>query len=124
MILALIAFGGAIGSISRYLLGGFVQRSMHVAFPFGTLAVNILGCLAIGVIYRSLPPIDPHGSNVSALLIVGFCGGFTTFSTFSLETVGLLAGGDWLKAALYVALSVFVCLAATGVGLRIGSMAR
>lgn len=118
MILALIAAGGAIGSVARYLLGGFVQKTTHLAFPIGTLVVNVLGCLAIGIIYRSLPP-ERAGSLASAAFVVGFCGGFTTFSTFSLETVGLILGGEWVKATMYVALSAVTCVAATAIGLRL-----
>lgn len=124
MILLLIALGGALGSVCRYLLGSVVQRSTHAEFPLGTLVVNILGCLAIGAIFRLIPPVAPRGSPTSALLIVGFCGGFTTFSAFSLETIGLLTGGEWLKAVVYVGLSVLVCLAATAIGLRLGGLAR
>jgi CrcB protein len=118
MILALIAAGGAVGSVARYLLGGFVQRTAHLGFPVGTLVVNVLGSLAIGMIYAALPH-DRREGIVSATLMVGFCGGFTTFSTFSLETVGLIVGGEWVKATSYIALSVASCVAATALGLRL-----
>jgi fluoride exporter len=117
MPLVLIAIGGALGSVSRYLLGSVVQRTLHI-FPAGTFVVNVLGCLAIGWLYRSLPPGE-SGANMSALAVVGFCGGFTTFSTFSLETVGLINGGETPKALAYVALSAVTCAAATALGMRI-----
>ena len=118
LILALIAAGGAAGSVARYLLGGFVQKTTHLAFPVGTLVVNVLGCLAIGMIYSALPH-DRREGLVSATFIVGFCGGFTTFSTFSLETIGLILGGEVVKAMSYVALSAASCVAATALGLRL-----
>lgn len=118
MAIALIAFGGALGSVSRYLLGTYVQRLLHV-FPSGTFVVNVLGCLAIGWLYKSLPPGE-EGANLSALTIVGFCGGFTTFSSFSLETVGLINGGETPKAIAYVVLSAVTCVIATMVGMRLG----
>ena len=113
--LLIIAIGGATGSVSRYLFGAFAQRASHSGFPVGTLAVNVAGCLLVGALSRYFL----HGQTdlpLRAGLIVGFCGGFTTFSTFSVETLGLIQGGEWTKAAGYVALSVFACLAATAAG--------
>jgi CrcB protein len=118
MAIVLIAVGGALGSICRYLLGAFVQRTLHI-FPAGTFVVNVLGCLAIGWLYQAFPPGEGH-TNISALAIVGFCGGFTTFSTFSLETIGLINGGEVAKALTYVALSAVTCVAATALGMRLG----
>jgi CrcB protein len=115
MTLFAIALGGAVGSVSRYVFGAFVQRAFHAAFPFGTLAVNVLGCLLVGVLTRHFLNTQTH-LQLRAGLIVGLCGGFTTFSTFGIETVGLIQGGEWTKAASYVMLSVFACLAATGAG--------
>jgi CrcB protein len=119
MAIILIALGGALGSVCRYLLGTFVQRTFHV-FPLGTFVVNVLGCLAIGWLYRALPPGE-SGASMSALTVVGFCGGFTTFSTFSLETVGLITGGETTKAMAYVALSAVTCVAATAAGMRLAN---
>jgi len=118
MAIVLIAIGGALGSVSRYLLGAFVQRTLHI-FPSGTFTVNVLGCLAIGWLYQAFPAGEGH-TNLSALAIVGFCGGFTTFSTFSLETIGLINGGETSKALVYVALSAVTCVAATALGMRLG----
>jgi CrcB protein len=115
MTLLIIALGGAAGSMSRYLLGGFVQRAAHAGFPFGTLAVNVAGCLLVGALTRHFLHSQTD-LQLRAGLIVGFCGGFTTFSAFSAETLGLIQGGEWTKAAGYVTLSVFACVAATAVG--------
>jgi CrcB protein len=119
MILLLIALGGAAGSVARYLVGRAVQGAIHPDFPIGTLVVNVAGCLAIGVLAR----VFLHSQTelpLRAALMVGFCGGFTTFSTFTLETLGLIQGGEWGRAAAYVALSCFVCLGATIAGFAIG----
>jgi CrcB protein len=114
MILLLIAVGGAAGSILRYLLGRAVQGTS--GFPIGTMVVNISGCFLIGLLLRQFLNMQVS-AELRALLVVGFCGGFTTFSTFSAETVGLIEGGEYGRAATYVALSVVLCLAATLAGI-------
>lgn len=119
MILLLIALGGAIGSVARYLFGGFVQRLTHAGFPNGTLAVNIIGSIGIGLLTKLFLHSQTE-SYARAALVVGFCGGFTTFSTFSLEAVGLITGGEWGKAGAYVAISVVACIGGTALGLAIG----
>src|SRR4029078_4893919 len=116
MIYLYIALGGAAGSLLRYSLGGAVQRLSAGGFPIGTLLVNVTGCFIIGILVRQfmnmqLPP------DLRALLIVGFCGGFTTFSTFSAETIGLIEGGEYARASTYVLLSVALCLVATLAGI-------
>jgi CrcB protein len=116
MILFLIAFGGAVGSLLRYLVGGLVQRSSASGFPIGTLFVNVAGCFLIGVFVRFLLNMQTS-PELRALLVVGFCGGFTTFSTFSFETVGLIEGGEYARAATYIAGSVMICITATFVGM-------
>ena len=116
MILLLIAIGGAAGSVLRYLVGGRVQHFAPHGFPLGTLFVNVVGCFLIGILIRQFMNIQTH-NYLRALLVVGFCGGFTTFSTFSMETVGLIEGGEYVRAAGYVMLSVFLCLTATFTGM-------
>jgi fluoride exporter len=116
MILFLIALGGAAGSVLRYLVGGAVQRSSASGFPFGTMFVNVAGCFLIGIFVRSLLNMQTS-AELRALLVVGFCGGFTTFSTFSFETMGLLEGGEYTRATTYVVVSVVSCLAATMAGM-------
>ena len=104
MIYLLIALGGAAGSLLRYLIG--------------TMFVNVSGCFLIGILVRQFlnMQISPE---LRALLIVGFCGGFTTFSTFSAETLGLIEGGEYGRAASYIILSVVLCLAATFMGMTV-----
>lgn len=118
MIYLLIALGGAAGSLLRYLVGGAVQRTSASGFPIGTMFVNVSGCFLIGILVRQFlnMQISPE---LRALLIVGFCGGFTTFSTFSAETLGLIEGGEYGRAASYIILSVVLCLAATFMGMTV-----
>jgi fluoride exporter len=101
-----VALGGAIGSVTRYLVGVAIQGRSGLDFPVGTLLVNVSGCLLLGFLIRyalATPAITPE---VRALLTTGLCGGYTTFSTFSYETVALVEDGDWRRAALYVGLTV------------------
>ena len=112
-----IALGGAVGSVSRYLLGIAVQTRSGFDFPLGTLLVNLSGCLLLGFLLRyalATPAISPE---LRALLTTGLCGGYTTFSTFGYETVALIQDGDWRRAALYVGLSVFGGLLAIYLGM-------
>lgn len=111
-----VGAGGALGSIARYalasvLLGGHTL----LGFPAGTFAVNAVGSLVIGILLAVL------SSEAAAwLLAVGFCGGFTTFSTFSADAVRLLRAGAWGPAAAYVALSVGVCMVFAALGMWTG----
>jgi CrcB protein len=116
MIYLLIALGGAAGSLLRYLIGGAVQRTSASGFPIGTMFVNISGCFLIGILVRQFLNMQTS-PELRALLIVGFCGGFTTFSTFSGETLALIEGGEYGRAAGYVVLSVGLCLVATFAGM-------
>jgi CrcB protein len=112
-----IAFGSALGGVSRYLFGGALQRLAGGTFPIGTLVVNVTGSFLLGAILRyavDTPGLSPEGR---ALLTVGFCGGYTTFSTFSYETVALLEDGEWTRAGVYLALSVLLSIAATFLGI-------
>jgi CrcB protein len=111
-----IAVGSAVGGVSRYLLGGAIQRLMGTAFPAGTLVINITGSFLLGAIIRfamDTPAISPE---VRALLTIGLCGGYTTFSTFSFETAAMLEDGEWSRAALYITASVGLSLLATFLG--------
>lgn len=111
-----IALGGAAGSVLRYLLGGAVQRFSGLSFPAGTLTVNVIGGLIIGALTQHY--MNTHTSPVMRVaLITGFCGGFTTFSAFSIETVGLLEGGEYAKATAYIVLSVTMSIAAALAGI-------
>jgi CrcB protein len=114
-----VALGSAIGGVSRYLLGGLIQRLLDTTFPAGTLLVNISGSFLLGAILRygiDTPTLSPE---VRALLTIGFCGGYTTFSTFSYETVALLEDGEWTRAGLYVGASVLLSLVGTFLGFAV-----
>lgn len=108
----MIGAGGFMGSVCRYLLAQFVQGKFLSAFPFGTLVVNITGCFVIGLVYAASDR-GAINSDWRLFLATGICGGFTTFSAFSNETVALLRGGQTLYAFSYVAASVVIGLAAT-----------
>jgi fluoride exporter len=105
-----VAVGSAIGGVSRYLMGGLIQRLLDTTFPAGTLLINISGSFLLGAILRyaiETPTLSPE---IRAFLTIGFCGGYTTFSTFSYETVALLEDGEWTRAGLYVGASVLLSL--------------
>jgi CrcB protein len=112
-----IAIGSALGGVSRYLVGGLVQRATGAGFPTGTLLVNVTGSFLLGLFLRyglETPTLTPE---LRAFLTIGFCGGYTTFSTFSYEAVALLEDGQWSRAAFYMGASLLLSLAATLLGL-------
>ena len=112
-----IAIGGAAGSVARWAVG--TLASPGATFPWATLAVNVGGSLLLGVLLgASLLATAP--AELRLALTVGFCGGFTTFSTFSAETVRLLLDGAWVKAGAYVAASVLLSVAAAAAGIALG----
>jgi CrcB protein len=116
-----IAVGGAAGTVLRYLLGAPVTALTGGRFPLGTLVINVLGSFAIGLFSRTF--LNSQTTPVlRASLMVGLCGGFTTFSTFSLETIGLIEGGLYTRAATYVFLSVTLSLLATIAGFAAGKL--
>jgi CrcB protein len=112
-----VLLGSAVGGGARFLLGTFVQQRTGAVFPVGTLLINIIGSLLIGFVLRYALGSTAVSAEVRALLTTGFCGGFTTFSTFSYETVKLIEDGDWQRAAWYVGLSIVLSVAATFVGM-------
>ena len=115
-----VGFGGAAGSIVRYLLsGGILAGQTLLGFPAGTFTVNAAGSLLIGILLEA-----SVSETLGWLLIVGFCGGFTTFSTCSADTVRLLRAGCYNAAAIYVALSVAVCIVFAALGMWIGTTFR
>jgi fluoride exporter len=111
----IIGLGGFLGSISRYLAARYIQSMFLSSFPFGTFVVNITGCFLIGLFY-GISEKSGMGTETKLFLTVGFCGGFTTFSTFANENLALLRENDLLYFALYAALSVFLGILATYFG--------
>jgi CrcB protein len=111
-----IGLGGAAGSILRYLFGSLVQRSAGMPFPIGTLAVNVVGCFIMGLLAQHYMN-SQTSPQMRVALMTGFCGGFTTFSAFSMETVGLMRGGEYGRSAAYVVLSVTLSILATFSGM-------
>ena len=115
----LVAVGGALGSVLRYGLGRWLMHGAPVqAFPYGTLAVNLLGCLAIGLVAEFLLLQRILAPQPRLLLQTGILGGFTTFSAFGLETVLMLRREQWLTAATYVSTSVLGGLLAVWLGMK------
>ena len=111
-----IAAGGALGSVLRYGLSTWVHSFAGRGFPYGTLAVNVLGCLAMGFLFVLL--VERMGENtiLRAGLLIGVLGGFTTFSAFSIETFNLIEQGALVKATGNMAASLVLCIGATWLG--------
>jgi len=108
----IVAFGSGIGGMLRYYISDFVQKYSSSLFPYGTLAVNIIGSFLIGLILFYLDSIKLISSEMRLFLTVGLCGGLTTFSTFSYETVRLIQDSEYLLAGTNALLNVFVTLLA------------
>jgi len=106
----LVSLGAAIGGALRYWLSNYVYKFLPVTFPYGTLAVNVLGSFLVGFFIFYLSDREIISSNLKLFLTVGFCGGFTTFSTFSLETMNLFRDSEFLLAGFNILLNLFLCL--------------
>jgi fluoride exporter len=121
-----VALGGALGSTARFWLNGLISSRFGETFPLGMMLVNISGSLLIGVLGALAVPegrLDsPSRSFVTLFLMIGVCGGFTTFSSFSLQTLHLLRDREWLYAGGNVLLSVTLCLVAVWAGWQVGSL--
>jgi len=114
--LLVIGSGSFIGGVARFLISRHIQSNLISSFPLGTLMVNILGCFIIGLIYGLTDRSNILNPELKMFLTVGFCGGFTTFSTFTSENISMLKEGDYLYVALYAGLSLFLGLMATYAG--------
>jgi CrcB protein len=121
-----VAIGGALGSVGRFWLGGLIAARVGETFPFGTLFVNVTGSFLIGIIGALAIPEGRMDSQSRAfatqLLMTGVCGGYTTFSSFSLQTLNLLRDREWLYAGGNVILSVVLCMIAVWLGYLLGSI--
>ncbi len=117
-ILAYIALGGLLGTLARYGLQGWLQQGRAAApvFPVGTLAVNIVGSLVLGFLMRYATGSTVLSPEMRGALTVGFCGAFTTMSSFSYETMTLVGDGQYWRAALYLGGTIIGCLAAVVAG--------
>ncbi len=118
-----IAMGGALGSVGRFWFSGVVGRHFGETFPWGTLLVNISGSFAIGLLAALAEPggrrfIGPTGRQ---FFMYGICGGYTTFSSFSLQTLELMRDGDWFKAGANAAGSLVLCMVAVWLGYALGA---
>lgn len=111
-----VAIGAAAGGVVRYWVGMAIQHRVGMAFPWGTLMINVTGSLLLGFLIRYAIATPAIGVEMRALLTTGFCGGYTTFSTYSLETMALIEEGQYQRAAAYAVGSVVLALVATLVG--------
>lgn len=119
----LVGLGGFAGSVARYKLGGLVLHlTVQERFPYSTFAVNIFGCLLVGVLAGLVERHDLFGPDTRLFLFTGLLGGFTTFSAFGLDAVFLVRRGEWWIAAVYAGASVVVGIAAVWVGLKLMAM--
>ncbi|MGB8276044.1 MAG: fluoride efflux transporter CrcB [Alphaproteobacteria bacterium] len=113
-----IALGGALGGVARYWTSGFVANLIGETFPFGTLAVNVVGSFVIGL-FATLTAPDGRlfvSSDTRQFVMLGLCGGYTTFSSFSIQTLALVRDGEWIPAGFNVVLSVALCLVGVWLG--------
>lgn len=115
-----IAAGGAVGSLLRFWMSNWVHSFADRSFPYGTLAVNVLGCLIMGFLFVLF--IDRLSDNtvLRAGILIGVLGGFTTFSSFSIETFNLIEQGAWVKALANMSGSLVLCISATWIGVILG----
>ncbi|MBT5459978.1 MAG: fluoride efflux transporter CrcB [Rhodospirillaceae bacterium] len=107
-----VAAGGAVGAAARYWLSGQVQHLLGSSLPWGTLAVNVLGCAVLGILVQLMAQVWSPAAELRAFLTVGLLGAMTTFSAFSLEVLLMIETGDWFSAALYIVLSVVLSVGA------------
>ena len=120
-----VSIGGALGSVARYWIGGLVSEKTGGSFPWGTLVINITGSFIIGMLGALVVPEGKMTPQTRALttqlLITGVCGGYTTFSSFSLQTLNLIRDGEWFYAAGNILLSIILCMIAVWIGYLLGN---
>ncbi len=119
-----VALGAALGGVGRYWCSGAIARAFGESFPWGTLVVNVTGSLAIGLIASVTGPDGRLlvGAAARQFMMAGVLGGFTTFSSFSLQTLALIEDGEWLYAAANVVFSVVLCLVGVWCGATLGAL--
>ncbi len=118
-----VALGSALGGVGRYWCSGLVARLFGETFPWGTVTVNVLGSLAIGF-FATLTAPDGRlfvGSTARQFFMLGVFGGYTTFSSFSLQTLNLVRDGEWFRAGANIVVSVLLCLVAVWLGHALAS---
>ena len=114
-----VAFGGALGAMARYWVYNAFMKMTDSKFPWTTLSVNIVGSFLIGIVFVLLTERAEFSPEMRGMIAVGFLGAFTTFSTFSMDTIGLLEQGHFASAITYVLSSVLVCIIAAWLGLTL-----
>lgn len=113
----LIFFGAGIGGVLRYWISNGTYLILGKQFPYGTLIVNVSGCFLMGLLFvLTMERIDGFGSQLRALLLIGLLGGYTTFSSFSIETINLFENGNYMSAVMNILLSTGICLLAAWLG--------
>jgi len=122
-----VAIGGALGSVSRFWLNGIISTKFNetaAIFPLGTLVVNVSGSFLIGIFAAITAPdiSNSHRATIIQFFMIGICGGYTTFSSFSLQTLNLLRDREWLYAGGNIILSVILCMIAVWLGYLLGSI--
>ena len=121
MTILYIAFGGIAGTLSRYGLESWIQSRTASGFPLGTLIVNLAGSFVLGFVIRLATGAAVISPDLRAGLTIGFCGAFTTMSTFSYESVALMTDGDYGRAALYMTATILGCVLAVVAGTALAS---
>jgi CrcB protein len=121
MLLLIVGLGGALGAMARFGLGGWVQGFVDTTFPLGTMMVNILGSFLLGLSLYLLESTSLT-TEVRSFVTIGFLGAFTTFSTFSYESLVLFQGGEWSRGAVYMGGSLVLGLVGVSVGLGLGHL--
>jgi len=120
--LVYLTIGGVTGTFARYFLSGFIYKFTGTNFPYGTLAINLIGCFLIGIFASLSEERSILSPDMRVMLMAGFCGAFTTFSTFMLESGNLIKDGEWLRAFGNVFLSLFIGYLLFRLGIWLGKI--